>query len=322
MSQYEIEDVTINICTVDRPEYLEACLESLITTTPPGVALNLLFNGTPQSARRRATRQIHDWNGPIEVYSVPQTVPLDESHNIALEMVGTTLVNFMGDDDIVLGPRLPEIITAFNQLDPEPVVVTTFARRIAGGAHNPKLGSYKQLGPTTIEQWRDWVEQERVFEMLWPGAVLNTEALRVSGGFEAQFNRSVDNRIFSKLALTAPVVSLTSQDFGYRIHQGSLSTSSWKQQNRHVRYVSECHHAQCQNRPEPTFAEFLADEAASPPLTRAKRRLRDRSRMHFRRGGALVLEGDRLRGIGNLAAAGALWPPAFIEKVQDQFARS
>lgn len=322
MTEFTTDDLTINICTIDRPDFLRACIASLIRTTPPNTRLNIVFNGTPQDIIYQTVLQLGDWQGPVQTAILPETVPLDESHNLALGMVETRLVNFMGDDDLVLGSRLENILCAFGTLKPEPAVVTTFARRIGGDADQPKIGSLKGLGPTTISEWRQWVRQERIFEMLWPGAVISTEALRKSGGFEARFNKSVDNRIFSKLALASPVVSLRDDSFGYRIHQGSVSTSDWQEQNQHVRYVAACHKALCAKTPEPEFDAFIASEAKATKFNRARIQLRDRSRMHFRRGGALMLEDQTLRGSGNLLASVILWPPAFVQKVKDQLGRS
>lgn len=322
MSSYTIEDLTVTICTVNRPEFLGACIASLKRTTPAGAPLQIVFNGTPSESRDLAIAQAEGWEGPLRFEHIPTTIALDESHNRALELVNTPLVNFMGDDDIVLGSRLDKILEAFNELTPEPAVVTTYARRVAGAANNPAIGSLKRLGPTTIDEWRDWSMQGRVFEMLWPGAVLHTQRLRASGGFEARFSQSVDNRIFSKLSREFPVISLTDQNFGVRIHQGSVSTSNWRTQNEHVRFVESCHQAMCDGRHEPEFEEFVAGEAADPVWTRTRRNLRDRSRMHFRRGGALALGGQRTRGALNLATACVLWPPAFVEKVGDQIHHS
>ncbi len=319
MGGYTIEDLTVNICTVNRPEYLGACLESLLHTTPEGAPLTIVFNGTPSTSRERTMEQAGAWKGPVHFEHIPEMVSLDASHNRALELVKTPLVNFMGDDDVALAPRFEKILQAFNQTDPEPAAVTTFARRIAGDATQPTIGTRKNLGPTSVPEWKRWRDEGFIFEMLWPGAVLRTDVLRKSGGFEAKFNQSVDNRIFTKLAIEAPVIALPDWDFGYRIHQGSVSTSNWKLQNEHVRLVEACHRARRQNLPEPSLEDLLKTEAADPSWIRAKRDLRDRSRMYFRRGGALALGGQRVQGFGNLAVSGLLWPPAFFDKLTDQF---
>ena len=315
---YGIEDLTVNINTVDRPEYLEACLASLIETTPEGAPLQILFNATPEWIRERTIEKAKAWRGPTNFIHIDDIVPVDESHNRALAAVETPLVNFMGDDDVVLGNRLPLILDAFNTLDPEPAVVTTFAKRIAGDAFNPAIGSNKDLGPTTIAEWSAWHDSGKAFEMLWPGAVLRTDILRKIDGFEKPFSQSFDNRIFSQMSFHGPVVSLPNRAFGFRIHQGSMSSANWKKQNEIVRFVAVCQRAKIAGSDEPTYEEFMAAEAAEPVYVRTHRQLRDRSRIHFRKGGQLALSGARAAGVVNVAASALLWPPAFVEKVKDQ----
>ena len=315
---YRIEDLTVNVNTVDRPEYLEACLASLIKTTPEGAPLQILFNATPGWIRDRTIDQAKAWRGPTNFIHIDDIVPVDESHNRALASIDTPLVNFMGDDDVVLGNRLPLILDAFNTLEPEPAVVTTFAKRIAGDAFEPAVGSNKDLGPTTIGQWSEWHDSGKAFELLWPGAVLRTDMLRKIGGFEKPFSQSFDNRIFSQMSFLGPVISLPNREFGFRIHQGSMSSANWQKQNEIVRFVAACQKAKIDGLEEPTYEEFVAAEAAEPLHVRAHRQLRDRSRIHFRKGGQLALSGERAAGVANVAASALLWPPAFFEKVKDQ----
>ncbi len=317
--RYEVEDLTIALNTVDRPDYLYACVESLLKWTPPGVSLQVLFNSTDRATRDKTIAQVADWPGPKHFIHIDDIVPIDESHNRALAGVETALVNFMGDDDVVLGDRVPKIIDAFNDIDPLPAVITTFARRIAGDPLRPTIGSNKDLGPTTIDEWRTWHESGKAFELLWPGSVLRVDALRAIGGWELDFAPSFDNRIFSQMSFHGPVLALRDRNFGFRIHQASLSTSKWSSQREIVRFVAACHKANVAGETEPTLAEFRATEQADPTWRRYSRELRDQSGLHFRVGGAKVLSGDRLAGASHLARAALFWPPAFVEKVRDQY---
>ena len=319
--RYTPDDLTIALNTLDRPEYLHACVESLLATTPPGVTLQVLFNGTEADTRQRTLEQIAHWDGPTRVLHFDELLPIDESHNTALAAVETPLVNFMGDDDVVLGNRLPLIIETFNTTEPLPSVVTSFARRIAGDAANPTIGSNKDLGPTTVDEWRAWHESGKAFELLWPGSVLRVDALRAIGGWELEFAASFDNRIFSQMSFHGPVLAVPDRQFGFRIHQQSLSTSKWSTQRQIVRFVAACHLARIEGRPAPTFPEFVAAEDAEPAWKRAQRNLRDESGLNFRVGGAKALSGDRSGGALHLVKAAALWPPAFADKVRDQFGR-
>lgn len=316
---YENADLTINICTVDRQEQLLAALDSLLQTTPEGVALNMMFNGSPPEMVAATQSRIDAWKGPTNVEVLDEIIPVTDSHNHALSLIRTPLVNFMGDDDVVLGERVPVILDAFNELEEEPVVVTTFAKRVAGDAHNPRIGSNKDMGPTTIAEWKVWRDEGRMFEMLWPGAVLNTGALRSIGGFEKQFERTFDNRIFTRLSTVGPTLSLSDRNFGFRIHEGSLSTSKFIVGSQQIRHVQACRTAELEGRPAPTQEEFAQSERDAPAYRRAHVYLRSRSRMHFRRGSAFLFEGGRIpEATGQLAASAILWPPAFLEKLLDQ----
>ena len=315
---YRVEDLTVNINTVDRPAMLEAALQSLLDTTPEGVSLQIVFNGTPAKTREATIALASDWRGPTRFEHLDTMLPIDESHNHALASIATPLVNFMGDDDVVLAERLTAMIDVFNTFEPEPAVVTSFARRIAGDVHSPSIGPFKDLGPTTTAEWQAFHATGQAYELLWPGAILRTDLLREIGGFEKPFAESFDNRIFSQMSFLGPLISLPERNFGFRVHQGSLSSSSWQGQNEIVRFVAACHAANIAGLPEPTYEEFQSAEAADPLHRKVHRELRDRSRIHFRKGGSQALAGERLNGVAHMAAAFALWPPAFLEKVRDQ----
>ena len=316
--KFSVEDLTVNINTVDRPQYLDACLSSLLRTTPAGVSLQIVFNGSPEETVEKTIAQAQTWDGPTNFVVLEEILPISESHNSALASVETSLVNFMGDDDVVLGNRIPVLIDVFNRNNPTPVVVTSHARRIAGDPYYPKIGSIKKLGPTTISDWRKFHQSGEPFELLWPGAVLDVEALRSIGGFEQPFEMAFDCRIFSQMSFVGPVISSTDRQFGFRIHQGSMSSNNWDAQRENLRYIGACHRARVSGSEAPSLSEFLATEARSSVFKLLKQRRRDRSQMLFRSGGQQWLSGQRMRGGRNLLQSALTWPPAFVQKVLDQ----
>jgi len=316
--KFSVEDLTVNINTVDRPQYLDACLASLLRTTPAGVSLQIVFNGSPAETVQKTIAQAQTWEGPTNFVVLEEILPISESHNRALESIETSLVNFMGDDDVVLGNRLPILIAEFNRNDPTPVVVTSYAHRIAGDPYYPSIGSIKKLGPTTISEWRQFHQSGEPFELLWPGAVLDVEALRSIGGFEQPFEMSFDCRIFSQMSFAGPVIASTDRQFGFRIHQGSMSSSNWDAQRENLRFIGACHRARVLGNEVPTYEEFRADESARSPFVALEQRRRDRSQMLFRTGGQQWLAGDKVAGGKNLMQSAITWPPAFVQKVLDQ----
>lgn len=316
---YRVEDITVNINTVNRPGYLEACIDSLVETTPVGVPLQIVFNGTPTESRESALEHASHWRGPTNFVVIDDILPIAASHNRALETIETPLVNFMGDDDIVLANRLPLIIDAFNTIDPTPVCVTSHARRIAGDPSKPSIGSLKSLGPTTITEWRRWHRSGEPFEMLWPGSVLDTAALRSIGGFSETFANIFDVQIFSNLSFVGPVLTITDDQFGFRIHSGSNSTTNWGSQRQLLRYFKACHEAQLDGVEPPTDEEFRQAEASQSFWSQQKRKRNEDAQLFFRIGGEHWLSGNKFEGAKHLARSFVSSPSAFVSKVGDQY---
>jgi hypothetical protein len=316
--KFRVEDITININTVNRPGYLESCIDSLKKTTPEGVPLQIVFNGTPADIRQPALDRAEGWNGPTNFVILDEILPIADSHNRALETIETPLVNFMGDDDVVLGNRLPLIIDAFNSNEPTPVCVTSYARRIAGDAFEPGIGSLKAMGPTTIAEWRRWHRSGEPFEMLWPGSVLDTEALRSIGGFSTEFANIFDVQVFSNLSFVGPVLSITDEQFGFRIHSGSNSTTNWGNQRQLLRYFRVCHEAQLDGIEPPTMDAFQQSEAEQPRWQQIRRNRYENAQLMFRLGGEHWVSGKKLDGAKYFAKSILSSPAAFITKVGDQ----
>lgn len=322
MAELSLTDLTVNVNVVDREDYVVACLESLLKTTPAGPRLNVLFNGSRPGLIDRTSALLEQWSGPSSTIVLDSTEPLWKSHQIALDAVETTLVNFMGDDDIILEPRLQDIVDGFNEITPTPGAITTFAKRIGPSLDPVRIGSNKDLGPVTVEEWRRLSERGAMFEMNFSGAVFRTESVRRAGGFTEEFTETADNRLFTVIAASEPVLALPRRSFGYRIHPNSVSSSRFLSQAQAVRHVKACGIAAARGIPEPSRAEFIAEESQSPAYVRIGRDLSARSQMYFRRGAAEVLDGRKLHGAGLIAMAAAFSPVQFVGSIRNQFGRS
>lgn len=318
----DLADVTVSINVVDREHYLVACIRSLLKTTPPGPRLNVLFNGSDDEMIRRIELVLADWPGPTSTIVLPETLPLWHSHQIALDAIETQLVNFMGDDDIVLAERLPRIIETFNETSPVPGAVTTFAKRIGPTIDPLRLGSNKDLGPSTVAAWRKLSEAGAMFEMNFSGAVFRTEAVRAAGGFSEAFTETADNRLFTVIGASHPVLALPERSFGYRIHPNSVSSTRFLSQAEAVRHVAACAKAARNGEPEPTREEFAAEEQRQPWVRRVARNQSARSQMYFRRGAAELLAGRRTHGVAMVALSFLASPVQFARTLGNQRGRS
>ncbi|MGI9600571.1 MAG: glycosyltransferase [Acidimicrobiales bacterium] len=319
-SRYSPSDLTVALCTIGRPGYLEAAITSLLDTTPPGTRFHLVLNGCEAGTTERLAPLIEQWDGPTEVTVLDERVSIHESHSTALDGATTPLITFMGDDDLVLEPRIPTLLARFDE-EPEPLVVGSFARRAGGTPDEPVLLGRKDLGPTTIDEWRQWVDEARFFELCFPAAIINSAAARAVGGFDPDFGPVMDVGLFTRLADRGPVIVDPDRGFGYRIHDQSMSTADGHAVAERYRYVEAAIGASRADRPVPTFEEFRADEAAASPVARFSREQRVRSQLHFRQAGSAMLGGRRVAAAGHLAKSAVSWPPVFGAKVRGQFGR-
>lgn len=317
---YTTSDLTVALCTIGRPGYLEAAIESLLETTPDDVSFLLVLNGCPPETRPAVEPLLERWVGPVEVIEISDRLPIEGSHNTALDRCRTELITLMGDDDLALEPRFERMIELFD-LEPTPLVVSSYAKRTGGTAAEPVFAGNKDLGPTTIAEWEQWRDDEKLFELCFPSAIFRTAEARAIGGFEGKFGPVLDVAIFTRLSRQGPVIADPRRTFGYRIHDGSVSTADGAKLAELLRYVGVCMAAMDSGQDEPTFADFQAEEAAQPARQRFTRGRRVAAQIRFRRAGAAMLRGDRLEGARHLAISAVSSPTVFARKVIDQAGR-
>lgn len=317
---YNPSDLTVALCTIGRPGYLQAAIESLLETTPGGVSFLTVLNDCPPETRASIEPLLQSWPGPVEVVELTDRLPLHESHNTALRRCQTELITLMGDDDLALEPRFERMIELFD-LEPAPLAVSSFAKRTGGTAAEPVFAGNKDLGPTTIAEWERWRDAGKLFELCFPAALFRTEAVRALGGFEEKFGPTMDVAAFTRLSRQGPVIADSKRTFGYRIHDGSVSTADGAKLAELLRYVGVCMAAMDAGEQEPTFDEFRAGEASQSALARFNRGRRVAAQVRFRRAGAAMLRGDRLDGARHLAVSAVASPGVFARKVVDQAGR-
>ena len=197
-SHFSTHDVTIAVCSIGRAGFLEAALESLLATTPHGVRLHLVLNKPADTSLATSLERIIDrWNGPSEISELSERLDIANSHNVALAACPTRLITFMGDDDLVLQPRIERITSLFNTITPTPAVVGSYSRRATGSADAPRLSTNKDYGPSSIAEWQVARSTGELIEIVFPSAFFQTELLRGIGGFEPRFGSAMDLAVFT-----------------------------------------------------------------------------------------------------------------------------
>lgn len=315
-------DLTIAICTIGRDGFLQAAIDSLFATTPEGVTLRIVLN-QPDDPTLAASIEtyVSPWNGPVSVTHLDERLTIAGSHNAALFATDTNYVTFMGDDDLVLEPRVERLLTRFAETTPTPAVVGSFCRRVSGSADQPRFSTNKDYGPTTIDAWEAMRASGELIEIVFPSAVYDTALLKSIGGFEERFGSAMDLATFTRLGLDHPVLADPRRTFAHRIHDGSVTSSSAGEHAARLRYTERCIDAVRNGEEEPTWHEFVADDAAQSAFRRLRHQRETLSATMFRQGGAAIASGERIRGAGKVLTSAALSPSTFFSRSKSQVER-
>lgn len=319
-AKYSLSDLTVNICTVDRPQHLRAAIESLIEHTLPGATLQLILNEASPETWPAISDLVEAWPGKSRVIEITPRVPVDESHQRALEDCETPLINFMGDDDIVLGNRFDEAIEMFNA-HPDLGVLGTWVQRIGGPPEAPRFLGRMDLGPTSLDQWRKMRTGSVPIQFCFPATIYKRSAALEAGGFQARFGSAMDVGLSALIGRDKPALAQTSRLFGFRIHDGSDSAQNFAAQFHRWNYARDCIIALDQGVAEPTFEEWQEAQAGRPWWRRFLFDQNIRSRHAFRRAGAALLD-RRFSDFVKLGAKSFAYSPRlFVYKTLEQMGR-
>ncbi len=316
-----LADLTVNICTVDRPEALRAALKSLVETTPPGPSLQLLLNEASPGTWPAVEDLVEQWQGPVNVIRIDDRLPVTESHQTALDAITTPLVNFMGDDDLVFGDRFTEAIELFNSVK-DLKMLGTWTHRIGGDFENPVRHGKMDVGPVTLEEWESYRSNSTPVQYCFPAIIFDTEAARAAGGFQERFGSAMDAALSGYIGREWPSLTQTSRLFGFRIHDGSDSAKNFGHQYERYEYFEACLKALDEGKAEPTFEEWKAEMDSRSTWQRISHDRMVQSRHMFRRSGAALVDGRKGDFVKFALKSFVAWPPQFVSKVMEQRGRA
>lgn len=320
--QPQPSDLTIAICTIGRDGFLQTALRTVLETTPPGVTIHVVLNEPPdQALAGEIAHLIEPHDGPTAVTTLTDRLTIAGSHNTALTACTTDFITFMGDDDLVLEPRIMELLNQFWNTTPTPAVIGSYCRRVSGGYDTPRFSTNKDYGPTTMAEWEDARDSGELIEIVFPSAVYRTELLRSIGGFEERFGSAMDLATFTILGQDHPVLANPRRSFAHRIHDGSVTSSSARQHAERLSYTVECVAAVRAGEPQPTWDEFVAQTESASLVSSALDQRVVMSATLFRQGGAAAASGKKATGIAKMAVSGLLSPKTFLQRSRSQVER-
>lgn len=318
LKPFSLADLTINICTVDRPQHLRAAIQSLLDHTPPGPTLQLVMNQASTDTWPAISDLIKAWPGPTKVIEIESRVSVDRSHQRALDECDTALINFMGDDDVVLGNRFDDAIDRFNA-EPTMGVLGSWVQRIGGPPESPRFLGRMDIGPASLEEWADMRAKSKPVQFCFPVSIYSTEAAREAGGLQPRFGPAIDAGLSALIARRRPALAQTSRLFGFRIHDGSDSAQNFIVQFHHWHYVAACVAALDKGFPEPTYEEWEEARQAEPAWKNFVFDQNIKSRHAFRRAGAALLD-RRLLDFAKYSSQSMVYSPRiFAKKTIEQF---
>ncbi len=320
-SPLTLADLTVNICTVNRPAALRAAVKSLLETTPAGPTLQLLLNEASPDTWPAVEDLAELWQGPVNVIRIDERVPVTESHQRALDAIKTRLVNFMGDDDIVFGDRFTEAIQMFNEVD-NLKMLGTWVHRVGGDFDDPVRRGRMDVGPVTLEEWESYRRNSTPVQYCFPAIIFDTEAARDAGGFQERFGSAMDAALSGYIGRQWPSLTQTSRLFGFRIHDGSDSAQNFGHQYERYEYFEECLRCLDRGEPEPSFEEWKQRMEQRTGWERFSHNRMVRSRRLFRRSGAALVDGRRADFVKYGVSSFIAWPPQFISKLIEQRGRA
>lgn len=315
-----LNDLTINICTVDRPAALRAGIQSLLDHTPPGPTLQLILNEASPETWPAIEELVSQWPGPVNRVDIVPRVNVTLSHQRALDEASTKLVNFMGDDDIVFADRFVEAIEMFNSV-PDLKQLGTWCHRVGGAFDAPKKLGKMDIGPTSLEEWQEYRKSSTPVQYCFPALIFDTEACRQAGGFQERFGSAMDVALSGYVGRSWPSLTQTTRTFGFRIHDGSDSAKNFRHQFDRYKYFESCLQALDAGQPEPSLEEWEAEMAARPAWERFQYDRMVNSRALFRRAGAAAVDGRKVDAARHAIGSFLSWPPQFFSKLREQRGR-
>ncbi|MEJ7654277.1 MAG: glycosyltransferase [Chloroflexia bacterium] len=230
------------------------------------------------------------------------------SLNQALEMASNDWVAILDHDDHSEPTRLERQVRAL-VANPEIRVLGTYVYGI--NAHGKRIGLF-EWGPTTVEAFEALKDNEDLVIPAHPSVMLHRPTILALGGYDGRFGAAADAELWSRVSDQNLILALPEPLTSYRIHNNSMSFTSFFEQRRMTRLIWARQYARRRSLHQMEVAEFLESERG----LRGLRCLRDDWRDYLiGLCGTAKSEGRSVRRFALLAAALALDPRGVVPRV-------
>lgn len=221
--------LSICIPTYERPDFLEACLRSVIDAPhPPDGTVELVVSDNSASPKTLTTLDelFARWNGPTRYVHNDPAVTAEENFNLCLELGRGTWLLILHDDDSLAEGALP-ILQGIYDTHPDDMVLLFGVRVVDGSGKTKKTQRF--LRPTRL----DPVEALRrvLTDSSWvrfPGLVARRAAYEAVGQFDADLKNPTDLDMWVRLFASYGVLCLPQISANYTIHSGALTEGMFR----------------------------------------------------------------------------------------------
>lgn len=239
-----------------------------------------------------------------------------EAVNFGIEQAQHEWIARIDADDVMYPTRLEKQWAAV-QTDPEVILWGTFGAQI--NVRGERIGSV-EVGPTSRAAFDRMIAEDELIILLNPATLFRKSAWEQAGRFDPQYVAGGDIEMWQRMAKVGPIVVLTEELTGYRIHGGSVSAKKMRYQALVFRYLQERVVVEREGGTL-SFAQYQQQVAQRPVWTRLMDHSKSLSRVYYRTAGNHLSEERRVRALLALILAAVLDPVFTLRRVQGRLKR-
>jgi glycosyltransferase involved in cell wall biosynthesis len=304
--------ITVVMPTYNASAFISQAVESILNQTFKDFELIIVDDGSTDNTLQILENYANQ-DKRIHVIQAQHGGP-SRARNLAIEASQYPWIAIMDADDIALPHRLD---TQIKLAQAKPHVVGWGAAVHHINACNEIL-SVGPLGPKTEKEFYQMRQAGHVVNLNHPTALLKKDVILKVGGYNPEFLAAQDLELLDRMASYGPILAIPEPLVLYRVHSQSISMQKFFVQRQAMRYVRARHLARLENRPTPTFEEFLRERHQLPWWKRAKKSLETLGMYHYRKTGLLIGEKQYLLASFHLAVSIACNPDYAIRRLRGQ----
>ena len=230
--------------------FLRETLDSLVAQTYGNWEVVFWDNASTDGSAAIA----RSYGDRIKYYRAPQTTPLGEARNLALQQVTGDYFTLLDTDDILMPHALERMVTAIENGD----YAVCYAGMTQIDASGREIGGY-------VPQAAEGLLLDRLlrnFDIWLPSLLVRTSAVRVAGlSFDPKVTASEEYCLFMQLAVEHRYKVLPESVAYYRVHENALtnkSISKWADEREYTLARILERHPGIEGRHKAAFAEARA----------------------------------------------------------------